>query len=290
MKITFIGLGIMGTRMAANLLKNGAELTVWNRTAAAAHVPELEGAVVADGLAGAVAGAEVVFSMLSTPEAVADCFYGAPGALANMREGALWVDCSTVNPGFSREAADRASAAGIRFFDGPVAGSKPQAEAAQLAFFLGADDEAAAPVRPYLDMMGAKVIPFGKVGQGSAFKMVVNMMLAESMVIFSEAVSLGQSLGIDREFLLRVIPGLPVIAPFTKFKAEAMRSGDYAVNFPLELILKDLHLAALSAYEVDQPLPLANLTKELYAGAKRAGMGRLDFAAVHRYLEGQYER
>lgn len=287
MKITFLGLGIMGSRMAANLLKGGAELTVWNRTSSATRIPQLEGARVVDDLAGAVAGAELVLSMLSTPEAVTDCFFGKDGALSMMEQGALWIDCSTVNPSFSHEAADHASAAGVRFFDGPVAGSKPQAEAAQLAFFLGADAETVAPIKPYLEMMGAKVIPFGKLGQGSAFKMIVNMMLAQSMVVFSEALHLGESLGIDREFMLNVVPGLPVIAPFTKFKTDAIRADDYAVNFPLELILKDLHLAALSAYEVGQPLPLANLTKELYAGANQAGMGRLDFGAVHRYLGGE---
>jgi len=286
MKITFIGLGIMGSRMAANLLQGGAKLTVWNRTPAAANIPELADAVVADSLQGAVAGADLVFSMLSTPEAVAACFFGETGALTSMKKDSLWVDCSTVNPSFSRKAGALATAAGIRFFDGPVAGSKPQAEGAQLSFFLGADADTVAPIKAYLEMMGAKVIPFGSVGQGAAFKMIVNMMLAQSMVIFSEALLLGESLGIDRAFMLKVVPGLPVIAPFTKFKVDAIRADEYAVNFPLEFILKDLHLATLSAYEVGQPLYLANLTKEIYAGANHEGMGRLDFGAVHRYLQG----
>ncbi|MEM6768962.1 MAG: NAD(P)-dependent oxidoreductase [Bacteroidota bacterium] len=286
MKVTFIGLGIMGSRMAANLLKQGTELTVWNRTLAAANIPELQGATVADSIQGAVAGAEVVFSMLSTPEAVATCFFGKTGALAKMDQGAMWVDCSTVNPAFSRRAAQEANTAKVRFIDAPVAGSKPQAEAAQLAFFLGADSATFAPIRHCLEAMGTKIIPFGTAGQGSAFKMVVNMMLAQSMVVFSEAVLLGERLGIDREFLLNTIPKLPVIAPFTAFKADAIRHDDYAVNFPLELLLKDLHLATTSAYAVGQPLPLANLTKELYAAANRAGLGREDFAAVFRQLAG----
>lgn len=277
----------MGSRMAANLVKQeGADLTVWNRTGSAADIPELAKARKATSLTDAVGEADLVFSMLSRPEAVTEVFFGENGALSLMKRDALWIDCSTVNPAFSRECGERAAAAGIRFFDGPVAGSKPQAEAAQLAFFLGANAEAVDPIKPYLELMGVKVIPFGSVGQGSAFKMVVNMMLAQSMVVFSEAIHLGESLGIEREFLLNVVPGLPVIAPFTKFKVDAIRSGEYTVNFPLELILKDLHLACLSAYEVDRPLPLANLTKEIYAGANRAGMGRLDFGAVHSYLEG----
>jgi len=286
MKVTFIGLGIMGSRMAANLLNSGVELTVWNRTEAAAQIPELAGATIAETVQGAAAGAEVVYSMLSTPEAVAQCFFGDTGALETMEQGALWIDCTTVNPSFTRTAAKQATAAGVRFFDAPVAGSKPQAAGAQLAFFVGAKNDAITPIRPHLDAMGAKIIPFDEVGQGASFKMLVNIMLAQSMVIFSESVILGEQLGIDKDFLLNVLPSLVVSAPFTKLKADMIREDDYDVQFPLEWMHKDLQLAAVTAYEAGQPLYLANATKELYAAAKREGMGRLDFAAVHRFLEG----
>lgn len=289
MNITFLGLGIMGSRMATNLAagldSDQDRLTVWNRTAAAADIDGLANVRKAADLHEALADADLVISMLSTPEVIADVFWGKGEALSNMKKNALWIDCTTVNPSFSRSSAQRAAAAGVRFIDAPVAGSKPQAEAAQLAFFLGADADTVQPIKPYLEMMGAKVISLGAVGQGSAFKMVVNMMLAQSMLVFSEAVQLGESLGLPQDFLLNVIPKLPVIAPFVKFKTEAIRSGDYDVNFPLEWILKDVHLAALSAYEVDQPLPLNAVTREVYAGAKRAGMGRLDFAAVHQFMQ-----
>ena len=111
------------------------------------------------------------------------------------------------------------------------------------------------------------------------------MTLAQNMVLFSESILLGEKMGIDRDFLLDFMPGLAVSAPFTKFKAEAIRSNDYEVHFPLELMHKDLHLAAITAYEYNQPLFLANLTKEIYAQAKEKGMGRLDFSAIHSYLE-----
>ena len=134
-------------------------------------------------------------------------------------------------------------------------------------------------------MMGKKIINIGQAGQGASFKMLVNIMLAQSMVIFSESVLLGEKMGIDREFLLNVIPNLVVSAPFTKFKADMIRSGDYEVQFPLEWMYKDLHLAAQTAYELQQPLYLANLTKEIFAEAGHKGMGRLDFAAIHKFLE-----
>lgn len=286
MKITFLGLGIMGSHMATNLLKSDVDLTVWNRTITSAQIPELADAKIAKTIQGAVSGADVVYSMLSTPEAVAECFFGEGAALAAMKTNALWVDCTTVNPSFTRTAAEHATAAGIRFFDAPVAGSKPQASGAQLTFFIGATNNEIIPIRTHLEAMGARVVPFDKVGQGSAFKMLVNIMLAQSMIIFSESVILGEQLGISKEFLLNALPGLVVSAPFTKFKAEMIREDNYEVQFPLEWMHKDLQLAAVTAYEAGQPLYLANATKELYAAAKRAGMGRLDFAAVHRFLEG----
>ncbi|MTB50586.1 NAD(P)-dependent oxidoreductase [Lewinella sp. W8] len=284
MKIAFIGLGIMGSRMAANLTKSDAEVVVWNRTLSAATPLKSRGATVAASLAEAVGEADLVFSMLSTPEVVAECFFGADGALSKMHSGSLWVDCTTVNPGFSRKAAAEAKAFGVQFFDAPVAGSKPQAEGAQLAFFVGATEEAIVPMRPYLDTMGAKVIPFGEVGKGASFKMLVNIMLAQSMIIFSEAVLLGERLGLAREFLLDVLPGLVVSAPFTKFKAEMIRQENYEVQFPLEWMLKDLHLASVTAYGAKQPVFMANLAKEMFAAADKEGLGRLDFSAIHQYL------
>ena len=115
--------------------------------------------------------------------------------------------------------------------------------------------------------------------------MLVNMMLAQSMIMFSETILLGEKMGLDKQFLLDTIPNLVVAAPFTKFKAEMIRQDDYKVQFPLEWMYKDLHLATLTAYEHQQPLYLANMAKELFAKATNEGLGRLDFAAVHKVLE-----
>jgi len=115
--------------------------------------------------------------------------------------------------------------------------------------------------------------------------MIVNIMLAQSMLIFSEAVLLGDKMGISKTFLLDLLPNLVVSAPFTKFKAETIKNDNYDVQFPLEWMHKDLHLATLTAYEHNQPLFLANLAKELYTEATKSGMGRLDFSAIFKYLE-----
>ncbi|MEM7575632.1 MAG: NAD(P)-dependent oxidoreductase [Bacteroidota bacterium] len=285
MKITFIGLGIMGSRMASHLLENGLDLTVYNRSAPPQEALAAKGAKTATSAVEAVAEADLVISMLSTPEVVEALFFGEDGLLSAMPKGAIWADCSTVNPSFSLRAAQAATAAGIQFVDAPVAGSKPQAAAAQLAFFVGGSQALFQRVEPIFQQMGAKVLHVGETGKGASFKMLVNAMLAQSMILFSESVLLGEKLGLSKDFLLDTLPKLPVVAPFTQFKTAMIKDNDYEVQFPLELMYKDLHLAAMTAYEHDQPLHLANAAKELYAAAKHRGMGRLDFAAIHRYLE-----
>lgn len=287
MNITFIGLGIMGSRMAANLIKNGANLTVYNRSQDAAVALRQQGAKVAHSPSEAVAEADIVFSMLSTPEVVEAIFFGQKGALSAMKANSIWADCTTVNPSFSLRSAREAQIHNIRFLDAPVAGTKPQAQNAELVFFVGGKKALLAEVESYLKHMGNKVLNIGETGKGASFKMLVNIMLAQSMLIFSESILLGEKMGIDKDFLLNIIPNLVVSAPFTKFKAEMVRSGDYEVQFPLEWMQKDLHLAAVTAYELQQPLYLANLTKEIYAAANQSGLGRKDFAAIHQYLEGK---
>jgi len=275
----------MGSRMASNLLKNGVDLTVHNRSKEIEQQLEKTGAKVANSIDEAVADADLVFSMLSTPEVVETIFIKEDGLLSKMKKNAIWVDCTTVNPSFSLKSLERAKELGIRFMDAPVAGTKPHAENAQLAFFVGGDKNLLTEVEPYLNYMGQKVLHVGETSKGASFKMLVNILLAQSMLMFSEAVLLGEKMGMDKDFLLNVIPGLVVSAPFTKFKAEMVRANNYEVQFPLEWMLKDLHLAAITAYENKQPLYLANLTKEIFAEANKQGMGRLDFAAIHKYLE-----
>lgn len=285
MKIAFLGLGIMGTQMAHNLAKNNVNLTVYNRTPIDFSLFKAENVTVADSLEYAVEDADIVFSMLSTPEAVDDVFFGTGKVLKLMKEQAIWADCTTVNPSFSKQAFEQAKLHNIRFLDTPVSGSKPQAENAELIFFVGGNSETYSEIEPYLNMMGKQTILVGDIGKGASLKMLVNVMLAQSMAIFSEAVLFGDKMGISKDFLLDFLPNLIVSAPFTKFKADRIKHDTYDAQFPLEWMHKDLHLATLTAYEVNQPLFLANLTKELYAAAKSNGMERLDFSAIFKHLE-----
>ncbi|WP_020586174.1 NAD(P)-dependent oxidoreductase [Desulfobacter curvatus] len=285
MKVSFIGLGIMGSRMAANLLKKNKTLTVFNRSADPIQELVKQGAVAADSYRDAVKDAEVVFTMLPLPEVVETVAFSKVGFVPEMKKNAVWVDCSTVNPSFSWKSFLRAKKRGIRFMDAPVSGTKPNAENADLTFIVGAAKNDLETVKPLLEYMGEKIMHVGEPGKGTAFKMLVNSLLAQSMLALSENILLGEQLGFPRDFLLDTLPKMSVTAPFTQAKAEMIRKDDFEVQFPLEWMHKDLHLAALTAYEQGQPLPLANLAKELYAAAKQDGLGRKDFSAIYQFMK-----
>ncbi|MGB8714603.1 MAG: NAD(P)-dependent oxidoreductase [Onishia taeanensis] len=285
MNVTFIGLGIMGGHMARNLLDTPAvSLTVFNRSPEPMAALESAGATRATSYAQAVEQADIVFTMLPSPEVVETVAFGDDGFVAAMPQGALWVDCSTVNPSFSRDAAQRAQARGLRFVDAPVAGTKQPAEDGTLTFLVGGEAHELETLEPLLESMGRKTLHVGAVGQGSAFKMLVNAQLAQSMLVYAETALLGEKLGFSKDFLMDILPNLPVSAPFLAGKAELIREGDYEAQFPLEWMHKDLHLLEQTAHEADQPLYLASLAKSLYGSAKQAGRGRDDFSAIHAFL------
>ena len=285
MKIAFIGLGIMGSRMAKNLVKKYPDLTVYNRTRSAADELVKMGATAAASAAEAVKEADVVFTMLSTPGVVKDLAFGDSGFVKHMKRDALWIDCTTVDPGFSRDVASKARSHNVRFIDAPVAGSKIPAEKGELVFLVGGAAHDMQEVQSCLDLMGSKTIHAGDTGMGTSLKMLVNSLLAQSMAVFAESVVLGEKMGFARNFLLEFLPALPVTAPFLKSKAEKIKSNDYSVEFPLEWMQKDLHLLGLTAYDNGVPQFMASVAGEIYASAKAEGFARDDFSAIIKSLE-----
>lgn len=281
MKIGFIGLGIMGSRMAANLIRSGFRLRVYNRT------PEK-----AEGLdagrchnpAEAAETAEVLVTMLSTPEAVEAAALGEAGFLPSLAGDAVWVDCSTVHPAFSRRMAGICRERGVRFLDAPVAGSKAPAESGELVFLVGGDADVVERCAPLFASMGKAHRHLGGNGAGTSMKMVVNLMLGHAMAALAEGLALGESLGLARDTLLDVLLGAPVSAPFLRAKRSKIEADAYEAEFPLQWMHKDLHLAALTAYEQGVALPGLQAVKELYAAARAAGMGENDFSALCAFL------
>jgi 3-hydroxyisobutyrate dehydrogenase-like beta-hydroxyacid dehydrogenase len=284
MDIGFIGLGIMGSRMAANLVKAGYELTVYNRTEAKAATLLEQGARWAESPATAAAEADIVITMLSNPDAVETLALGEKGFLDALKPLALWMDCTTVNPSFTRRMAEAAKVRGVRFLDAPVAGTKGPAEQGTLTFLVGGGDEDVARCQPLFDAMGSRTAHTGENGTGTSLKMVLNLLLGQAMVAFSEGMALGEALGIPREMLLDILIGSAVVAPFVTGKRDLIETGEYEAHFPLQWMHKDMHLACLTAYEQGVALPAANAAKEIYALAKRDGLDYLDFSAVLEFL------
>jgi len=280
MQIAFLGLGIMGSRMAANLARAGLAPTVWNRTLDKAVDLAKLGATAAPSPTDAVRGADIVVTVLSDPAAVRAVAVGEGGFLPAVRAGALWMDCSTVDPAFVREMAQHAANRGVRYLDAPVAGSKGPAEKGELLFLAGGAVDDIAEAAPLFEVMGKRTIHAGPVGAGAALKLCNNLMLGAAMLAFAEALAAGRAMGLDQDVLLEALTTSPVAAPFLAFKTHKVRESDWSVEFPLKHQHKDLHLLLQSAYAAGLPLPLAAAVKERYGDARARGYGEVDFSAV----------
>ena len=286
MKIGFIGLGIMGSRMAANLQKHGYSLVVFNRTRDKAEPLLDRGASLADSPPKLAQQVDVLFTMLAHPDAVEQAALGANGFLSHLKPNTIWIDCSSVNPSFSKKMAAAAAGGQIRFIDAPVTGSASVAADGTLTFWVGGDAADVDTIRPLLLCMGNKIVHGGGHGMGTSMKMVVNLLLGTGMAAFAEAMELGQGLGLSQKMLFDSLLSTPTVAPFLSLKREKIESGNYEAEFPLRWMQKDLHLASVSAYESGVALTVTNVTKEIYRLAMRGGHETKDFSAIYEFAMG----
>jgi 3-hydroxyisobutyrate dehydrogenase-like beta-hydroxyacid dehydrogenase len=284
MKIGFIGLGIMGSRMAANLQKNGYALALFNRTPAKAKPLLGPSGTLAESPADLAGQVRILFTMLADPTAVEEAALGANGFLDHLRPQSLWVDCSSVNPSFSKNMAAEAARRNVRFADAPVTGSAVPAAEAKLTFWVGAEPADLEKIRSLLLCMGNKIVHAGRSGAGASMKTVVNLLLGNAMATFAEALVLGEGLGLSQTMLFDSLLATPAVPGFLALKRDKIVRGDYAAEFPLRWMQKDLHLASVSAYESGVAIPLTNAAKELYRLAMREGHAVEDFSAIYQYL------
>src|SRR6266481_386090 len=290
MKIGFIGLGIMGSRMAANLQKHGYALVVFNRTRAKAEALLGPCGTFTDSPAKLAEQVDVLFTMLAHPDAVEQAALGRNGFLNHLKPNALWVDCRSVNPSFSKKMAAAAAARQIRFVDAPVTGSAPVATEGNLVFWVGAEDADLETIRSLLLCMGNRIVHVGGHGMGTSMIMVINLLIGNAMAAFAEGMALGEGLGISREVLFDSLLGMPAVAPFLAAKREKIEGGNYEPEFPLRWMQKDLHLASVSAYESGVAMPVTNVTKEVYRLAMREGHATEDFSAIYKFAMGDHEK
>jgi 3-hydroxyisobutyrate dehydrogenase/glyoxylate/succinic semialdehyde reductase len=285
MNITFIGLGIMGSRMAAHLVRSGNELTVWNRTKKKADELVKMGAKESPSLSDSVKNADIIITMLASPEVVENIALSPVGFLSRARKNSLWINTSTVNPSFAEEMNIKAREAGIRYLDAPVSGSKIPAGTGDLVFWLGGEEKDIEQAQPLLSLMGKNIHVMGNAGKGSSMKMVVNLFLAQSLLAFSEAISLGKACGLSQEVMFNSLLVGPLTPAFLQGKRVKMAEQEYDPEFPLKWAYKDLHLMMQTAYEKQTPMPMTALAKEIFGMALAEGEGEKDIASIFSYVQ-----
>jgi len=283
--IGFIGLGIMGVRMAMNFRKAGHPLAVYNRTPGKSVELEAAGARVATSPADAARDASVVMMIVRDSAAVEEVVAGKGGILETLRAGTLVIDSSTISPAVSRKMACLVAGKGAAWLDAPVTGSKHGAEKGELTFMIGGDRAAFERAVPILAVQGKKHIYCGLHGLGLAAKLAQNTIQATMVEVFSEGFVLAAKAGVRPETMLEIIQSSLARAAITDFKAPFIFKGDFTPYFPLKLMHKDLELAAEAGYAQGVAMPTLAAVKEVYMAAKARGKGDQDYAAVVTFLE-----
>ncbi|MEA2426891.1 MAG: 3-hydroxyisobutyrate dehydrogenase [Thermoleophilaceae bacterium] len=285
-RVAFLGLGIMGRPQAANLVRAGFEVIVWNRTRSRADEFANEfSSSVAHTPADAAGKADITITMVPDVPEVEEVLFGDEGAARGMRRGGLAIDMSTISPAASQSIGERLRAEGIGFLDAPVSGSRPRAEAGTLTIMAGGEEEDFRRARPLLDAMGELVVHVGPQGHGSLVKLINNTLAAINAAALAEALTMAESAGVDTDALRRVVAASSGGSAMLELKAGPMIEGDYEPLFKLEHMLKDVRHYLEAAQSSGTPAALASVAEQLYARAERRGLGGKDFAAVMAAVE-----
>jgi 3-hydroxyisobutyrate dehydrogenase len=286
--IAFLGLGAMGSRMAANLQSAGYALRVYNRDHAKARPFAEKGAQACDTPAAAVQGASYVVSMVADDVATRAVMLGADGAVAAATAGTIIIDSSTNTPAMAREAAQAAAARRVQYLDAPVSGSLAQAQGKELVFMVGGDSVAFERARPVLSAMGRMAKHMGAAGTGATIKLINNMLSGTATAAIVEAVMIAEAAGLDRAATLEVLGEGAAGSRLMKTRMPKMFGRDFAPQFQLQLMEKDLRYFLLLAQELDRPVPVAALVRSQFQAARRGDLGKLDSSAL--YLQAAGER
>ena len=278
--VALLGLGTMGAGMAANLLKAGFPLAVWNRSQAKAEAFGAQGARVAESPADAARGASVVVSMLADDAASRAVWLGSDGALAAAEKGAVLVESSTVSPAWIAELVEAAAARGASLLDAPVTGSRAQAAAGQLSFLVGGPAEALAMARAVLEAMSKQIVHLGPVGSGAKLKLVNNFLCGVQIASLAEGMVWLERSGLDLDQALTFLKSGAAGSPLLGAISARMAGRDYAVNFYLKLMSKDLKYAGEAAAEDGVDLTTAANARALFEQAVALGYAEKDMSAV----------
>ncbi|GFO62708.1 NAD(P)-dependent oxidoreductase [Geomonas paludis] len=276
----FLGLGIMGSAMAKNLIKAGFKVKVWNRSQAKCEEFAALGAAVAATPAEVTSSCAITIAMLADPAAAREVCFGPQGALEGIGAGRGYVDMSTVDAATAQEISTAVTAKGGRFLEAPVSGSKKPAEDGTLIILAAGDHGLFDKTMPLFEKMGKKSLFLGDVGRGAEMKLIVNMVMGGMMTIFCEGLALAEKAGLASADLLDVLDSGALANPMFKLKGAQMTQGMFDPAFPLKHMQKDMRLAVALGDALNQPLASAAAANESFKRAKGMGLADRDFCAV----------
>jgi 3-hydroxyisobutyrate dehydrogenase len=284
-RAAFIGLGAMGSRMAANLLKAGHEVTVCDLAPDAVKKLADFGAKTAASAREAAEGNDFVLTMVRDDEISRRVWLDATnGALAGMKPGAIAIECSTITPAWARELGDAISKTRIALLEAPVSGSTPQAENAQLVFLIGGDVKTLKHAEPLLKGMGSGVQHAGPVGAGALAKLVTNALMGVQLATIAEMIGMLKSQGVDPKQVLDAVAATPLWSPHLTSDADSMLSSNFKSRFPIKLLVKDLNYTVQTAGG-DASVPTVSAVRDLFQKAMNEQLGDFNMTAVVKLFE-----
>jgi 3-hydroxyisobutyrate dehydrogenase/2-hydroxy-3-oxopropionate reductase len=285
-KLGFLGLGLMGYPMARNLLRAGHEVAVWSNTSAKARkLADEEKGVFCATPKEVGAHADVVFLCVGDTEMATEVILGPDGVIEGTRTGSVVVDCSTVAVAGSRKIGAALAARGVEFLDAPVTGSTPGAEGGTLTFMIGGKAEVFERIRPLLDPLGKKIYFCGGPGMGLQAKLTQNLVLSNILMAFNEGMVLATKGGMDPKLMLEILDNSAAKSGLINYKAPFVFARNFATNFSVKWMHKDIGLMLESGKDLGVPLVLTGLTQQLFQTAIATGHGEEDICSTIKVLE-----
>jgi 2-hydroxy-3-oxopropionate reductase len=278
--VGIIGMGLMGRPMAANLLKAGHEVTVWNRMASRGDELVSQGAKRGGTPREVAATCDITLTIVSDPPAVESVLWGEAGVFAGLRSGCALIESSTVTPNLEKRAAATAASLGAEFLEAPVTGGTWGAEKGELVFMVGGEESTLKRLEPVLGVMGKRWFHLGPVGAGQTVKLAMNLLLNLEVEALAEALALVTRAGVPGEKLVEVMQSSMGRSGVLDIKAVNMLKGEYKPSFPLRLMHKDVGLALDLGNQLGVPLPAAAAAREVMSAVKGAMTEDVDFSAL----------
>jgi 2-hydroxy-3-oxopropionate reductase len=284
-KVTVIGLGIMGLPMAKNLVQAGFDVVGFNRSQDKIDQLVESGGLGAESIAEAVKDADVIITMVPDSPDVEGVVTGEDGVFAHARQGALWIDASSIRPDVAVRLAEQATAHGLRPLDAPVSGGEQGAIDGVLSIMVGGEEDAFQAARPVLEAVGKTIVHVGPSGSGQTVKAANQLIVAGNIQLLAEAIVFLEAYGVDTDAALKVLGGGLAGSKVLDQKGQKMLDRDFGPGFRLQLHHKDMGIVTSAAREAGVAVPLGAVVAQLVAATVNRGDGGLDHSGLFTLVE-----